>query len=280
MKQWSRCCQLQTDQVSALKNESFQVCEFVPYNHVKSNPHSIVLVCMFKVLYADRVVINKMDLMQHGVDDPQYILLKTMIQSLNPRAEIAGLSLSDSTAPSSTASKLDVLLDIGGFDLDAIGGTLATEVNSCVNAQQSTAVPTARRCTTSSTAMNEKRGRTYTQHDDDICATSITIPGVMSAPRLERWMKALLDEQGANIYRMKGICDVSTHDTEGTSTDSPSSEVFRLVYQAVHMRFQSDVLTTIPDKHAQRGSKVVLIGRGLNADDIRAGFERCVIAPN
>eukprot|EP00041_Stephanoeca_diplocostata_P029556 m.876722 g.876722 ORF g.876722 m.876722 type:complete len:433 (+) comp23580_c0_seq19:71-1369(+) len=248
----------------------------------ETRPPDTVNEAVEQVLYADRIVINKTDLLPVGVHDQRYTLLRRKIHALNPRAEIVGLTLNN--VSTSCASTLDVLLDVGGFDLDVIGRMLAAERHSFIDnptrsdggqkGEHQTAHDDALPCAT----VQHEHAPLHTQHDVDIGATSLVIPGVMSAQKLEQWIKSLLDNQGANIYRMKGVCAVAAQHGTATSRDTAADDVFHLVYQAVHMRFQSDVLTNYRgDADNGQSSRVVLIGRGVNADDVRAGFESCVI---
>lgn len=79
----------------------------------------------------------------------------------------------------------------------------------------------------------------------------------------QTWIRGLLQAKGAEIYRSKGIIAV-----EGARE--------RLVFQGVHMAL--DWSWGQPWKKGEpRRSKCVFIGKALPADDIKAGFESCLI---
>ena len=74
----------------------------------------------------------------------------------------------------------------------------------------------------------------------------------------------LLQAQGPDILRAKGILDVAGEDR-------------RLVFQAVHMILEGDFQGAWRDGD-QRYSRLVFIGRNLNEAALKAGFESCVAA--
>ena len=77
-----------------------------------------------------------------------------------------------------------------------------------------------------------------------------------------KWLNDLLQEQGPDILRAKGIIDVKGEDR-------------RLVFQAVHMILEGDLQRDWkPDE--ERYSRMVFIGRNLDEAKLKAGFEATV----
>ncbi|GBQ67375.1 cobalamin synthesis protein CobW [Ameyamaea chiangmaiensis NBRC 103196] len=99
------------------------------------------------------------------------------------------------------------------------------------------------------------------EHDDDVSSVSFTVSEPLDAARFQAWIGALLQEQGADILRAKGILNYAGEDR-------------RFAFQAVHMMADGDFIG--PWKEGEpRESRLVLIGRKLNRPRLRRGFESC-----
>ena len=86
--------------------------------------------------------------------------------------------------------------------------------------------------------------------------------GDVDPDKFNAWLGKLLREQGIDIFRMKGFLSLA-------------GESDRYVFQGVHMLF-----TAQPDKpwgDAPRRNQVVFIGRELDEQGIRNGFDSCLI---
>ena len=81
----------------------------------------------------------------------------------------------------------------------------------------------------------------------------------MHGTRVSAWLNDVLQTQGPDILRAKGIIDVQGEDR-------------RLVFQAVHMILEGD-LQREWRADERRYSRLVFIGRNLNEADLRKGFE-------
>jgi len=83
-------------------------------------------------------------------------------------------------------------------------------------------------------------------------------------PKLEKWLGELLNNSGEKIYRCKGVLNIK---------GIPK----RVVVQGVQM-----MLDSAPDRFWNAGEKrlsqFVFIGRELDEQAIRAGFESCLAA--
>ncbi len=91
---------------------------------------------------------------------------------------------------------------------------------------------------------------------------SLTADRPLDSARVSAWLNNLLQVQGPDILRAKGIVDVAGDDR-------------RLVFQAVHMILEGDFQG--PWKAGdQRYSRMVFIGRNLDEAALRAGFESTI----
>ena len=84
----------------------------------------------------------------------------------------------------------------------------------------------------------------------------------MDLTRLEAWLGNLVTAQGADILRTKGIFYISGRER-------------RYVFQSVHMLMEGD-LQGPWSEGVVRYSRYVLIGRNLDREALRAGFEACI----
>jgi G3E family GTPase len=100
------------------------------------------------------------------------------------------------------------------------------------------------------------------EHQIDIQSVSLSTTKPLDADRVTRWLQGLLQEKGQDILRMKGILDIRGRNE-------------RLVFQAVHMVMEGDFQR--PWKEGEkRFSRIVFIGRNLDAADLERGFAACV----
>jgi G3E family GTPase len=101
------------------------------------------------------------------------------------------------------------------------------------------------------------------EHDDTIRSVAIVADGELDGERLNSWMGAVIREQGPDIFRMKGILNLA-------------GENDRFVFQGVHMIFEGQ--RDRPwQPNENRNNQLVFIGRNLDDNQLRAGFESCLI---
>lgn len=101
------------------------------------------------------------------------------------------------------------------------------------------------------------------EHDESVSSVAITEPGAVSSDKLNRWLYQLVQAQGANIFRMKGIMNVD-------------DEERRFVFQGVHMTL--DGRPGKPWKPTEtRRNELVFIGRDLNEAALRDEFRTCLV---
>jgi G3E family GTPase len=144
-------------------------------------------------------------------------------------------------APVTRTNRSDVpaaqILDRHGFDLDRVEAQLSDE-----------------------------DGHDHHDHDHDhiaasgIASVSLTSDAPLDAARVEEWLQDLLVRNGADMLRTKGVLSVADEDR-------------KLVLQAVNMMLEGDYIGRWAD--GPRQSRLVFIGRRLDATKLREGFERC-----
>ena len=100
------------------------------------------------------------------------------------------------------------------------------------------------------------------EHDDEVGSFSIEKAGDLDEQKLQTWISKLLREKGVDIFRMKGFLSIA-------------GESNRFVFQGVHMIFSGK-----PDRpwgSLPRRNQLVFIGRNLDEEEIRKGFEDCLV---
>ncbi|BAQ63017.1 putative metal chaperone [Geminocystis sp. NIES-3708] len=100
------------------------------------------------------------------------------------------------------------------------------------------------------------------EHDESVYSVAIIESGELDLDKLYNWMEQLLRTQGPDIFRMKGILNVSQMDD-------------RVVFQGVHMLF--DVTIDRPWKPEEtRKNELVFIGRNLDEKQLKEDFKECL----
>jgi G3E family GTPase len=99
------------------------------------------------------------------------------------------------------------------------------------------------------------------EHDEEVSSVGITIAGDLDKRKFNAWMSELLQTQGTDIFRMKGVLSLK-------------GEQDRFVFQGVHMLF--DGRPDRPWKGAERRNQLIFIGRNLNRNQLNEGFKACL----
>jgi len=174
-----------------------------------------------QIAFADVILVNKTDL----VTPAELSEVEARIRGINPYARLIRTQ--------KCAVPLSDVLDRGAFDLDRI---LELEPEFL------------------------EAGHHH-HHDDEMQSMSIEIDGDVDPDRFLPWINDLVQRDGPDILRSKGIL---------AFTGEPK----RFVYQGVHMILDGNLQRDWkPDE--KRTSKIVFIGRHLKTDEIRKGFLAC-----
>ena len=171
------------------------------------------------------------------VDPAELAAVERRIRAINPSAIIHRTERCD--------LPLELVLDRGAFDLDRIL-TLDPDFLD-----------------------EDEHDHRHDGHDDDHdhgrhdhLVTSVSlIGGEMQPERFFPWIREVTQVQGPDILRLKGILAFKGDDE-------------RYVLQGVHMIIEGDHQRPWRDSEA-RMSKLVFIGRHLDEEQLRAGFDAC-----
>jgi G3E family GTPase len=201
--------------------------------------HGVRRETMEQIAFADRLLLNKIDL----VSESELQQAKDTLRRLNTAAPI--IPCVRAQVP------IDELLNMHAFDLDRITERdpffLATDRHS---------------------ADEDHHGHEHHKHDHvhDHSITSVGIcePGDLDVDRLNEWLSDLLSQRGEDIFRMKGILNISGTDR-------------RYIFQGVHMLFES--MPSEPWGADPRLNRLVFIGRNLDREAIQKAFRACVKTP-
>jgi G3E family GTPase len=99
------------------------------------------------------------------------------------------------------------------------------------------------------------------KHDESVSSVGIVIEGDLDLKKLNKWMSELLQANGQDIFRMKGVLSIK-------------GNADRFVFQGVHMLF--DGRFDRPWGKTARSNKLIFIGRNLNREALSNGFKSCV----
>lgn len=181
-----------------------------------------------QIAFADVILLNKTDL----VEPAQLDQLESRIRAMNALAKIYRTR--------DAAIEMDALLGVSAFDLDR---ALQLDPEFLHDAEHGHA--------------HEH------EHDETVGSIAIVESGAVDGQKLNQWMSHLLQTQGPDIFRMKGILNIAGEDS-------------RFVFQGVHMLFDGR-----PDRswrsEDERKNELVFIGRNLDAAKLKEDFRACLV---
>jgi G3E family GTPase len=99
------------------------------------------------------------------------------------------------------------------------------------------------------------------EHDAEVTSVGITTPGDLDQRRFQTWLSLLLQTQGPDIFRMKGVLSIKGMEE-------------RFVFQGVHMLFEGK--PDRPWKPGERKNQLIFIGRNLDREKLNEGFRACL----
>ncbi|PMB53843.1 cobalamin biosynthesis protein CobW [Fischerella thermalis CCMEE 5201] len=101
------------------------------------------------------------------------------------------------------------------------------------------------------------------EHDETVYSVALVAEGALDGEKLNNWLGKLLQTQGPDIFRMKGILNIAGEDD-------------RFVFQGVHMIFEGK-----PDRPWKEGetrkNELVFIGRNLDEAKLKQDFLACLV---
>jgi len=208
-----------------------------------------------QIAFADQIILNKTDL----VSEAELREVEAGIRELNPLAPIHRTQRSE--------VPLEAILGRRSFDLSRITELEPDFLNP---AHGEPGHVHDEHCD------HDHHGHDHHDHDhhhehghihdhvaeSGIRGIALSSEKPLDANRITQWLNNLLQSQGQDILRAKGILDIKGDER-------------RLVFQAVHMILEGDFQR---DWRAdeKRYSRLVFIGRNLDEAALRKGFEACV----
>ncbi|QYD73246.1 GTP-binding protein [Paraburkholderia edwinii] len=207
-----------------------------------------------QIAFADQLIINKVE----HIEEKRLHGIETALRELNPFARVYKTSRCQ--------IQLDAVIGRGSFDLSRVEG-LATMAQAPEHDHDE-------HCDHDHGHVHDEHcGHGHDHHDHahdvdnhiqagGIHSVSLATEKALDLTRLEEWLGNLVTMQGTDILRTKGIFQISECER-------------RYVFQSVHMLMEGDFQGPWAEAKA-RYSRYVLIGRDLNREALRAGFEACV----
>ncbi len=174
-----------------------------------------------QIAFADVVLLNKCDL----VDGEALDGLEKRIRSMNALTRIHRTTNADIA--------ISKVLEVGGFNLDH-----AMEVDP-----------------------HFLEAGHHHHHDDGVTSVGIEAEGDCDGKKLNEWLSRIVREQGADIFRMKGVFAIK---------GGPD----RIIFQGVHMII--DAANGGPWGSRPRRNTLVFIGRHLDREALQEGFRSCL----
>jgi G3E family GTPase len=191
----------------------------------EKKPEGVENEAVEQVAFADKIILNKVDLAK---DDDELVKIEKRLRSLNPTCVILRCKYGDINPRE--------LLNIKAFDLSRI-----------LDFDPEFLDP------------NQEH-----EHDSTVSSISSKLDGEVNINMLQRWIERLIAEEGANLYRCKGVLAVKGMEK-------------KFVFQGVGMLFSGDFEGKWK-KNEKRESRFVFIGKNLDTEFLKVGFEACVVS--
>ncbi|MDP9126771.1 MAG: GTP-binding protein [Pseudomonadota bacterium] len=201
-----------------------------------------------QIAFADVIILNKIDL----VSEVELKNVEQAIRSINAFARLVHARMCN--------VPLETVLALGSFDLDRIlklepdfmagwgpQGAEAQDFGSAAGDHQP----------------SQDHVHDHT-HDSAIGSVSLSASRPLDSAKFDDWIGGLRATKGQDLLRYKGILDIAGNGN-------------RLVVQGVHMMMDGHNTTPWANNEARR-SRLVFIGRNLDAKALREGFDACIAA--
>jgi G3E family GTPase len=188
----------------------------------EQKPEGVENEAVEQVAFADKILLNKVDLS----NETELKKIEKELKVINPTASIQH----------TTHSKVNPkdLLNINAFDLKRV---LDFDPEFLDEDQEH-------------------------EHDATVSSVGVKVEGDVNMTMLESWIQRLITEDGANLYRYKGVIAVKGMEQ-------------KFVFQGVGMLFSGGFERVTWKSNEKRESRFVFIGKNLDHQFYRDGFMAC-----
>lgn len=175
-----------TDEVLSRHVKLDGVVTLVDSKHALNNlnvvkPRFVVNEAVEQVAFADRIILNKVDL----VTEEDLEVLTKRIKHINGMAQLKLAKYG--------AVDMDFVLGIGGYDLDRVESGVQSDGL----------------CSHEHVHGHGKGHHHDHKHDSAVSSVSIVSEGNLDLEEVDDWLERLIEEKGDDLYRMKGILSIS-----------------------------------------------------------------------
>ncbi|KAI5083106.1 hypothetical protein GOP47_0002849 [Adiantum capillus-veneris] len=236
-----------------------------PQHLDEKKPEGVVNEAVQQIAYADRILLNKVDL----VTESDLDVLGQRIKAINEMARLKRTKYGE--------VDLDYVLGIGGFDLERIEKDIMDDKPAKEHEHGHDHICDSTCNHDDHDHHHEKHEHGHAKeehskhhhhhhhhaHDSGVGSVSIVCEGTLDLDKINMWLGTLLSENADDIYRCKGVLSV-----DGIEQ--------RYVFQAVHALFEGG---TDRDWQAdeKRVNKLVFIGKKLERESLEKGFKECIL---
>jgi len=200
-------------------------------------PEGVVNEAVAQTAFADRLLLNKIDL----VGEEDLLRIEERLRSINQFAPVLRCKQSEVS--------VDRVLGIHGFDLQRA-------LKAAPGLLDASAPTTKHDSSVSSVSLDQGAARHLRKVGK----------GDLDLSRLQKWIGELLQREGNDIFRMKGVLSIAHSDR-------------KFVFHGVHMLLSGgfDEPWGVDDA---RESKLVFIGKNLNGEAYAKAFDECLATPD
>lgn len=192
----------------------------------EEKPEGVENEAVEQVAFADKIILNKTDLVS---DEAELAAIEKRLRTINPTTSILRTTFGKISPKE--------LLNVNAFDLKRV---LEFDPEFMDPDQEH-------------------------EHDPSVNSLACKIQGEFNVQMMSRWIQRLITEDGANLYRYKGVLAVKGMDA-------------KFIFQGVGMLFSGNFEESFKWKPKEvRESKFVFIGKNLDLKFLEAGFHACLV---
>ncbi|KAF5826553.1 CobW/HypB/UreG, nucleotide-binding domain-containing protein [Dunaliella salina] len=220
--------------------------------HLDNRKEGTVSEAVEQIAYADRILLNKTDL----VDTPALDALEKRIKDINVSAEITR-----TTSPHEHSHEHEHCSECGH---DHAPGEPHGHSHSHDHSHEHSHSHSHADHSHASHSHEHSHSHSHNvKHDDKVNSVAIRLEGNMDLDKINYSLGLLLETRAEDMYRIKGLLSIHGSD-------------YRYVFQGVHTIFEGTPdRKWFPDE--KRECKLVFIGRELDAEAFKDAFEHCLV---